>query len=73
MNQFSSINHNIISNINRLKKEWRVTREIWKDAKSMEYEKKFLVPIVIKQKGISSDLETLERISSKLRSLGVDV
>ena len=73
MGELSKIRSNIDNNIIRLKKEWKVIREIWKDSKSKEYESEYLVPIIIKQKNISTEIETLEKISLKLRSLGVDV
>ena len=57
----------------KLKREWNSTRLIWKDTKSKEYEKAYLVPIVTKQGNISNDIQTLEKISDKLRSLGVDI
>lgn len=73
MGELTKIRVNIDDNLIRLKKEWKVVREIWKDSKSKEYESQYLVPIVIKQKNISTDIETLEKISLKLRSLGVDI
>ena len=73
MDQLSNIKINIDSNIIKLKREWSTVRGLWKDAKANEYEKNYLIPIVIKQKDISSDIASLERISDKLKSLGVDL
>ena len=63
----------INSNIVKLKKEWNQARETWKDSKAKEYEKTFLTPIALKQKSISQSIESLEKISDKLKNLGVDI
>lgn len=73
MDNLANIRLNINSDIVRLKKEWNSARETWKDVKAKEYEKVFLTPIVLKQKSITQSIESLERISDKLKNLGVDL
>lgn len=73
MENLANIRLNINSSMVKLKREWNTARETWKDAKAKEYEKNFLIPIVVKQKKISKDIESLEKISYKLKNLGVDV
>lgn len=73
MENLANIQANIISSMVKLKREWNNTRLIWKDTKAKEYEKIYLVPIVTKQGNISNDIQTLEKISDKLRNLGVDI
>lgn len=73
MDNLANIRLNINSNIVRLKKEWNQARKTWKDAKAKEYEKTFLTPIVLKQKLIYQSIESLERVSDKLKKLGVDI
>lgn len=73
MENLSNIRLNINSNIVKLKREWSTARETWKDSKAKEYEKTYLAPIVKKQKNIATDIETLEKISDKLKKLGVDI
>lgn len=73
MDSLSNIRLNINSSIVKLKREWSAARETWKDSKAKEYEKTYLVPIVIKQKSVSNDIEALEKISDKLKKLGVEI
>lgn len=73
MENLANIRLNINSNIVKLKKEWNQARETWKDSKAKEYEKTFLTPIALKQKSISQSIESLEKISDKLKNLGVDI
>lgn len=73
MDNLANIRLNINSDIVKLKKEWNHARETWKDDKAKEYEKIFLTPIVLKQKSISQSIKSLEKISDKLKNLGVDI
>ena len=73
MENLANIRLNINSSIVKLKREWNTARETWKDAKAQEYEKTFLIPIVLKQKNISKDIGSLEKITEKLKNLGVDI
>jgi len=73
MENLANIRLNINSSIVKLKREWNTARETWKDAKAQEYEKNFLIPIVLKQKLIYQSIESLERVSDKLKKLGVDI
>ena len=73
MEPLTSIRLNISGSLTMLKKEWNAVRQIWKDSKAKEYEKTYLTPIVLKHRTISQDIETLERIANKLKSLGVDI
>ena len=73
MESLANIRININSNMVKLKQEWSMARETWKDSKAKEYEKTYLAPIVINKKNINNDIEALEKISDKLRKLGVDV
>lgn len=73
MENLANIRLNINSSIVKLKREWNTARETWKDAKAQEYEKNFLIPIVLKQKNISKDIGSLEKITEKLKNLGVDI
>lgn len=57
----------------RLKREWNSVREIWKDSKAKEYEKTYIAPIELRQNGVLRDIETLEKITDKLKKLGVDI
>lgn len=73
MENLNNIRLNINSSIVKLKREWNAVREVWKDLKEKEYEKTYLVPIVRKQKSISKEIETLEKIVDNLKKLGVDL
>lgn len=73
MDNLANVRVNINSNIIKLKREWNATSKIWKDAKAREYEKTYLVPIVTKREKLSNDIQTLEKISDKLRNLGIDI
>lgn len=73
MESLSNIRLNINSSMVKLKREWNAVREVWKDLKAKEYEKTYLVPIVRKQKSISKEIETLEKIVDNLKKLGVDL
>lgn len=73
MDNLSNIRLKLMSSMTKLKREWNTVREVWKDAKAAEYENKYLRPIVMKQKAIAHDLETLEKITIKLKNLGVDI
>lgn len=73
MDNLANIRLNINSNMVKLKREWNSTRAVWRDSKAKEYEKTYLTPIVMKQNSVSRDIENLEKISGKLRNLGVDI
>ena len=57
MKDLANVRLNINSNIIKLKKEWKFVRETWKDSKAREYEKAYLIPIVLNQNRISREIE----------------
>ena len=73
MDNLANIKLNINSSMVKLKREWSTARETWKDSKAKEYEKTYLAPIVLKQKSVSNDIEALEKISERLKKLGVEI
>lgn len=73
MENFANIRSNINNSMLRLKREWYSVREIWKDSKAKEYEKTYISPIELRQNGVLCDIETLEKITDKLKKLGVDI
>lgn len=69
----SHSNDNINHSMRKLKREWNATKGSWTDIKSAEYEKTFLVPVVMNQKKITNEMEALLKIAKRLASLGVDI
>ena len=73
MDNLANIKLNINSSMVKLKREWSTARETWKDSKAKEYEKTYLARIVVKQKSVANEIEALEKMSEKLKKLGVEI
>lgn len=52
---------------NELRSEWEQTKHYWKDAKSAEFEQRFLNELVPAVNQAIATLESLERVLVKLR------
>ncbi len=50
-----------------LRADWAQTRQYWADAKSVEFEQRFLQPLVAAVNQAANDIEALERILKKIR------
>jgi hypothetical protein len=53
---------NLIQNGRQLSEQWYMTKEHWRDAKALEFEKRYLEPLpglISKTNTIMNDLETL--------------
>ena len=50
-----------------LRAEWDNTKQYWSDAKSAEFEKRFLDELVAGVNQAMNNIETLERILAKIR------
>ncbi len=51
-----------------LRAEWEQTRQYWNDAKAHEFEKRFLDELFAAVNQAIANLDTLERILTKVRS-----
>lgn len=50
-----------------LRADWAQTRQYWSDAKSTEFEQRFLTNLFAAVHQTANDIETLERILKKVR------
>jgi hypothetical protein len=50
-----------------LRADWAQTRQYWSDAKSAEFEQRFLTHLFAAVNQTANDIETLERILKKVR------
>lgn len=50
-----------------LRADWAATRQYWNDAKSAEFEQRFLTHLFAAVHQTANDIETLERILKKVR------
>jgi hypothetical protein len=53
---------------NDLRAEWEQTKHYWNDAKSQEFEQRFLSELVPAVNQTISTIESLERVLAKLRT-----
>jgi len=51
-----------------LRAEWDQTRQYWNDAKSLEFEKRFLEELMAGVNQAVTNIDTLERVISQVRS-----
>ena len=51
-----------------LSNQWEQTRESWKDAKSLEFQKKYLEELIASVDRACSVIEQLDKIVTKIRS-----
>jgi hypothetical protein len=51
-----------------LRAEWEQTRQYWNDAKSLEFEKRFLEELIAGVNLAVTNIDTLERVISQVRS-----
>ena len=51
-----------------LRAEWDQTRQYWNDAKSLEFEKRFLEELMAGVNQAVTNIDTLERVITKVRN-----
>ncbi len=51
-----------------LRAEWEQTRQYWNDAKSLEFEKRFLAELMAGVNQAVTNIDALERVISQVRS-----
>jgi hypothetical protein len=51
-----------------LRAEWEQTRQYWNDAKSLEFEKRFLEELMAGVNLAATNIDALERVISQVRS-----
>ena len=63
----SATQSRLVGLTNELKAEWEQTKHYWRDAKSAEFEQRFINELVPAVNQTVVTLESLERILAKLR------
>jgi uncharacterized lipoprotein YddW (UPF0748 family) len=63
----ASQNH-LMSLTNELRANWAETQSSWSDAKSREFEQRFIDPLIPAVNQAISNIESLERILGKIKS-----
>ena len=63
----SAMQNRLISLTNELKVEWEQTKHYWNDAKSREFEQRFMSELTPAVNQAIATVEALERILTKLR------
>jgi hypothetical protein len=53
---------------NELRTEWEQTKHYWNDAKSREFEQRFLTELFSSVNQTINNIESLERVLAKIRS-----
>jgi hypothetical protein len=53
---------------NNLRAEWEQTRHCWNDAKSREFEQRFLTELISGVNQTINHIESLERVLAKIRA-----
>ena len=63
----SAAQNRLVGLTNELKVEWEQTKHYWNDAKSLEFEHRFMSELIPAVNQAVITLESLERILAKLR------
>lgn len=64
----SASQNRLLSLTKELAAEWAVTKQSWSDAKSREFEQRFLDELFAGVNQAVTNIETLERILNKIRA-----
>ena len=48
--------------------QWKITRESWRDAKSLEFERKYLEDLVASVDKTAAIIEQLDKVMTKIRN-----
>lgn len=64
----SASQNRLMSLTNNLRAEWEQTKSYWNDAKSREFEERFLQELIPAVNQAISNIESLERTLNKIRT-----
>jgi hypothetical protein len=64
----SASQNRLVGLTNELRAEWEQTRHYWNDAKSREFEQRFLTELLSGVNQTINNIESLERVLAKIRS-----
>jgi len=64
----SASQNRLVGLTNELRAEWEQTRHYWNDAKSREFEQRFLTELLSGVNQTVNHIESLERVLAKIRN-----
>jgi hypothetical protein len=64
----SASQNRLVGLTNELRAEWEQTRHYWNDAKSREFEQRFLTELLSAVNQTINNIESLERVLAKIRT-----
>ena len=64
----SASQNRLVGLTNELRAEWEQTKHYWNDAKSREFEQRFLTELLSSVNQTINNIESLERVLGKIRN-----
>lgn len=64
----SASQNRLVGLTNELRAEWEQTKHYWNDAKSREFEQRFLTELLSGVNQTINNIESIERVLAKIRS-----